>query len=84
MLSNWAIISPNPTTTISFELETPSEVTLAVYDVSGGLVDILLQGHVDAGYREIQWNAGKLPSGVYFCRLFDGDKQQCRIMIVLK
>ena len=32
-------------------------------------VAILVEGVQDAGYRYVDWNAGSLSSGAYFCRL---------------
>jgi hypothetical protein len=59
----------NPTTTIRYALPQRSQVTLTVYNTLGQKVAELVSGVIDAGYREVQFNASRLPSGVYFARL---------------
>jgi hypothetical protein len=64
----------NPTTTISFGLPEPSEVTLKVYSVLGQEVATLVEGTRQAGYSQVVWNVknyagSQLSSGVYFYRL---------------
>jgi hypothetical protein len=64
----------NPTTTISFGLPEPSEVTLKVYSVLGQEVATLIEGMRQAGYSQVVWNVrnyagAELSSGVYFYRL---------------
>lgn len=59
----------NPTTTIPFTLNRPSNVSLVVYDAIGREVATLVNGILNSGRHEVQWNAGDIPSGVYFYRL---------------
>jgi hypothetical protein len=64
----------NPSTTLRFGLPEAGQVRLAVYDVTGALVRTLVDGHVDAGMREVAWDgtdaAGReVASGVYVYRL---------------
>jgi hypothetical protein len=56
----------NPSTTISYELSANSYVTLKVYDALGREVKTLLHEREAAGSHSIVFNAGSLPSGVYF------------------
>jgi spore coat protein A len=79
----------NPTTTISYRLSEPAQVRLAVYDVTGALVRVLVSGPQPAGERSIVWdgmsNAGtKMASGVYFYRLSTPKLVETRKMILLK
>ncbi len=68
---------PNPfrsTTTISFDLESPGQVGLHVYDVTGRRIRTLLYSPVAGGPFSIEWDgrnsAGRIAaSGVYFCRV---------------
>lgn len=60
---------PNPFnahTTISFSLEKESYVKISIYDITGRLVDILVERHFRAGENSVIWNADDLSSGVYF------------------
>jgi hypothetical protein len=53
-----------------FNLTLPSDaiVTLRMYDVSGRLVDVPLQGRIAAGCYEIHWST-QLSSGIYFYKV---------------
>jgi agmatine/peptidylarginine deiminase len=79
----------NPTTTISFiipqeERRKTQEVKLAVYDVLGNEIAILVNEEKPAGTYEITWFADGLPSGIYFYRLLAGSIAQTKKMILLK
>ncbi len=43
-----------------------------VYNVSGQLVDVLVDGALDAGYHNITWDASSVSSGVYFVKVISG------------
>ena len=63
----------NPTTTISYGLPEPAEVSLKVYSVLGQEVATLVEGMQQAGYQQVVWNirnyaGNELSSGVYFYR----------------
>jgi ligand-binding sensor domain-containing protein len=79
----------NPTTTISFELEDASEVTVAVYDVRGRKVAELENGYRPAGRHDIVWNGrddneNTLASGVYFYRILTAARAVNGKMILMK
>lgn len=64
----------NPRTTLSFELDAPRMVSLAVYDLSGRLVRTLLTGWSPSGPQTLIWdgtgNSGQaVASGTYLLRL---------------
>jgi hypothetical protein len=59
----------NPTTTIRYALPQPSRVTLKVYNILGQHVATLVNSEVLAGYHEVRFDASRLASGVYLCRL---------------
>lgn len=74
----------NPTTVISFQLPASSRVNLKVYDVSGHLVQMLVDGWRDVGVHEVVFDAKDLTSGVYFARLTTGDLKQTRKILLIK
>lgn len=74
----------NPVTTITFDAPEQVNARLAVYDLLGREVSVLLDGSVAAGTHEVQFEAGNLPSGTYFYRLEAGDFVQMRQMLLLK
>ena len=59
----------NPTTTIRFDLPMPAHVTIQVFDVSGRLVQTLIEGNMQAGRHRVNFSAEKLPSGLYIYRM---------------
>lgn len=63
----------NPSTTISFILPEAAQVTLTVYDISGRLVQSLVDGWRDAGAHDVSFNASHLVSGVYLYSLKAGE-----------
>jgi hypothetical protein len=63
---------PNPcksSAKIQFSLPVPSLVNLSVYDISGRLVSILVNGQYESGIHEVLLDASNLSAGVYFYRL---------------
>ncbi len=59
----------NPTTVIEYQLPKAGEAMLKIYDVLGREVTTLVNGKQNAGYYSVTFNAGNLPSGVYFYRI---------------
>ena len=64
--------SPNPFTnnsTIQYELRSPSHVNIAVYDVQGKQVKVLVDQAQNAGSYTENFNGAGLGSGVYFIKI---------------
>jgi hypothetical protein len=59
----------NPTTTIRYELPEASNVKLQVFDLTGRLVETLVDENQPAGEYLIGWNAQNVSSGIYFYRM---------------
>lgn len=64
----------NPSTVITFALDRPRELILAVFDASGRRVATLLEGHVEAGIGSVAWHGDDdlgraAPSGLYLYRI---------------
>ena len=79
----------NPSTTISYTIGEAASVRLAIYDVSGRLVRVLVDGSRGAGTHSEIWdgtdNAGRgVSSGVYFYRLRSNAFMETRKMVLLK
>ncbi len=79
---------PNPfnaVTTVNFiTVETLHATSLQIYDVSGRLVETLVNEKLEPGYHEVNWDATNVSSGVYIYRLITHQKQITRKMVVLK
>ncbi len=74
----------NPVTRLSFYLPQRMHARLAVYDVTGRLVDVLVEGVRDAGEHAIDWNAGGVASGMYFYSLEAGGMRLTEKMVLLR
>jgi hypothetical protein len=82
---------PNPwnaATTIGFTLDAPAPSQLAIYDVGGRLVRMLLDASLDSGKHEATWDGiddrgTRVPSGIYLYRLTAGEVSLTRRMILL-
>lgn len=74
----------NPSTRIQFEIPSPSHVYLAVYDVLGREVAVLVDENMSAGIYDRTWQAAGFESGVYFCRLVAGSHSEMKKMILMK
>ena len=74
----------NPATRITYTLPSASQVKLIVYNILGQEVSRLVDAPVSAGRHKIIWDAGGMPSGIYFYRLEAGNYQRTRKMILLR
>ncbi|MEM1126822.1 MAG: spondin domain-containing protein [Bacteroidota bacterium] len=79
----------NPTTEITYDLAEAGLVQVAVYDVLGRQVALLVNDVQTGGRHNVTWNAldsqgARVPSGVYLYRLQVGSQQQTRTMVLLK
>ncbi|MBW7887301.1 MAG: T9SS type A sorting domain-containing protein [Bacteroidetes bacterium] len=74
----------NPTTTISFALPVESRVKINIYNSLGQLVETLVDKDMKSGYYEINFNASRLASGVYFYKLTSDNFVKTRKMLLIK
>jgi hypothetical protein len=75
----------NPVTTIRFDVgSTSNESTLRIYDISGRNVATLINGQLQPGSYEVQWDARGFASGIYFSELISGTKRHTQKMVLLK
>jgi hypothetical protein len=74
----------NPATKIRFNLPKNSEVKLSVFDMSGKEVSVIINGSLNAGEYEADWNPADLASGIYFYTLKTADFSETKKMIFLK
>jgi hypothetical protein len=74
----------NPSTSISFRLPSKSFVSLKVFDLIGREAATLVSEELSAGNHTKQWNANRMPSGVYFYRLQAGSFTETKKLVLLK
>ncbi|HHS12526.1 MAG TPA: T9SS type A sorting domain-containing protein [bacterium] len=80
----------NPITVIPVQVQRAGHVHLAVYNILGRRVKVLLDREVEAGFQdEVMWDGcdeygNRVASGVYFCRIQQGEYAKSRRMLLLK
>ena len=79
----------NPSTSIKFNIESPQEVTLEVFNIRGQLVKTLVNDDLAEGYHTIKWNGNdnndnRVSSGLYMYKLSTEKKSQTNKMLLLK
>jgi hypothetical protein len=74
----------NPSTKIKYNIPNRSNVILRIYDILGKEIETLVNEEKSAGLYEINWNASKLSSGVYFYQIKAGEYISTKKMILLK
>ncbi len=74
----------NPTTQINFEISQDSHVQLAVYDMLGRRVAVLVDEFRATGSYQVSWDASGFASGVYIYRLEAGGQFITNRMTLLK
>lgn len=75
----------NPSTNISFTVETSGHATLKVFNVLGQEVATLFNGDLEAGVENtVMFNAGRLSSGIYFSVLESAGQRVIQRMLLSK
>ncbi len=80
-------VYPNPfnsTTTITYGLDKSASTRLALYDLSGRMVRMLVDGKQNAGFYRTILSAENMPSGVYFCRLVSNGRERVVKMVLMR
>jgi hypothetical protein len=74
----------NPGTVISYQLPVNSDVLLKIFDVLGSEIATLVDEYKPAGKYEVEFDASRLASGIYFYKLQAGDYTSVKKMILIK
>lgn len=83
---------PNPFnagTTIRFGIPGPDHITIAVYNISGELINRLTSAPYERGWHTVHWNGRdqtgeRVSSGLYICWLSSGSMTLTRKMVLVK
>ena len=78
---------PNPfnaSTTILYQLPKSTHVKLSIYDITGRLVETLVNEYKNAGYYSVNWNAENVSSGIYIYRIDAGEFSSVRECLIIK
>lgn len=74
----------NPVTKIKFDIAKSTNAALVVYDITGRVVETMLNEELKAGKYEVNFDASNLSSGVYFFKLVTNDFTETRKMLLVK
>jgi glucuronoarabinoxylan endo-1,4-beta-xylanase len=74
----------NPITTIAYDLPKASDVSLAIYTITGQKVAIFVDGHQQAGHHTATFDGSGFANGVYLYRLEAGSFVETRRMLLLQ
>lgn len=79
---------PNPvssSTLIRYNVQGKSKITLAIFNVHGELIDVLVNKVQTTGHYNVEWNVpGNLSNGVYFYQLKSSDRNDTKRMLILR
>ncbi len=74
----------NPETTINYSIPQNGNVKLVVFNTLGEKIATLVNGFTEAGTHSVKFNAGNLPSGIYFYQINTGNFSDVKKMILTK
>lgn len=74
----------NPVTNIEFAVPEKSFVKLTLFDITGRVVEVLVNKELSAGIYKTDWNASGYSSGVYFYRIESDGFAETKKMILTK
>lgn len=74
----------NPATKINFSIPKISFSKLVVYDILGREVETLVQEQLKPGEYEVDWDASKYSSGMYFYKLITEHYTNIKKMVLVK
>lgn len=74
----------NPVTKIRFEIPESGHVKLIVFDITGREIETIVNGKMEPGIFEADFNASKLNSGVYFYRMSTEKFSETKKMVLIK
>lgn len=74
----------NPSTMIAYDLAKPSRARLAVYDMLGQMVSVLVDETKAAGHYTVVFDGSRLSSSVYFYQLQTGTYCETKKLVLLK
>jgi len=74
----------NPTTVIEYQIPKKSDVSLNIFDITGKLVETLVNENQQTGIYKVNWDASNQPTGIYFYKLMMEDQSKTQKMILMK
>ena len=74
----------NPVTKIKYDIPFDGNVSIKIFDISGRLINTLVNEYKVAGQFETDFHGENLSSGVYYYKIESGEFSQVKKMILIK
>lgn len=74
----------NPSTKIRFGVAEESNIVIEIYNIAGQKLDKIVDEKMSAGHYEVNFDASKLSSGIYFYTVRNKDKHVTKKMTLLR
>lgn len=74
----------NPSTRIDFSIPVSNRVKIALFDVLGNQIDILVNQTLSPGNYSLDYRPGNLSSGIYIYRMYAGEFSDSKKLIIIK
>ena len=74
----------NPNSEIRYQISEFRHVRLAVYDLLGREIAVLVNERKQPGQYQVTFDASRLASGTYFCRMVAGEFVQTRRLLLIR
>lgn len=74
----------NPVTNIEYSIPKAGHVSILIYDALGQKIGVLVDEYRPAGSYKVNYDAGRLPSGIYFYSLTAGSYRETKKMVLIK
>ena len=74
----------NPSTCIEFFIPKPGNVRMEIYDVTGSIINVPVDGYYSTGTHMALWKNSSVPSGVYFYRMIYNGYSKTKSMVLMK
>jgi len=74
----------NPATVIKYQVPKASNVKISIFDILGKEVATLINGKVEAGYHQVEFNGSNFASGLYLYKIEADGFTDVKKMILVK
>ncbi len=79
----------NPSTTISYGIDIDSKVNITIYDITGQLINTLVNTEQTQGWYSVTWNGTnnlgtQVPAGIYLSRISSNNEVKTTKLMLLK
>ena len=79
-------VSPNPCenfTTFNFNLKNSNETNISIYDITGKLVDNVINSVITRGSQSVEYNTSNLNNGIYIYKI-NSDNEDITGKLIIK